>query len=136
MLSEKQVHEESLENEDIENCIEEHSNNITEISDALPILSEMQIDKESLKIEDIENCIEKNSSDAFGNPDSLPILSEEQVHDKPLQIGDTENCIEEDPNNKSKISNTSLEKPCERRDISKNSEITRRRKSRIYGTFD
>ena len=59
--SEKQVHEESLEIGDIENCIKEHSNNRTNISDALPILSEDQIDKESLEIGEIRNSIQRNS---------------------------------------------------------------------------
>ena len=48
MLSGKQVHEESVEIGNIENCIKEHLNNIIKISEPLPMLCGEQIDKESL----------------------------------------------------------------------------------------
>ena len=61
---EKQFHEESLEIVDIEKFIEEeHSNNMIKISSTLPIPSEKQINKESLESRKNGNCIDDRNID-------------------------------------------------------------------------
>ena len=61
--SENQVHEKSVDIGEIENYIEEHSNNLTKISNALLILPEKHIDDKSLQSGKNGNCIMKKLND-------------------------------------------------------------------------
>ena len=97
-LFEKQVYKELLATENIENDVEENSNNPSEYSNTLPVLSEKHVQKDSLEIEDIENYMEEHLDDTSTNSNAFPILSKKQVDKESLESGKNENCFNESSN--------------------------------------